>query len=599
MNDLTAALSQIASQPVPRKLQAFIIDDEVVDIGIPSLAEWGELKDSLMGSNVALHDEVMKFLEDSGHNVNQAPSVEVFRDAISAAKSKLGVDNLKADDSAACERYLGRKHLLQSVSEFLDKLGFAVVPYNKEPTFDPTALPFLCLVDYQIYPESDAGATATSIFSKLMQLCQSKEAPPFVILMSKKLSDNDADKWAELAEKAGFFRSNYAFLNKDNFLRSEGYLEYLIRHFLHHRELTQAYYLNVQSFVLEAHKIAHEVSTRLLQVTPPEAIFFKEKVDKEGSSLAKELRFLFSETLAHRLQESPELTKQTRNFEEIISRGGVPVPYKQTRSALHKLYADWLHSPCDSSLNEPDFGDVYEDAGKRLYLILTQECDIATRGKSLGASVRVLAIEGEIRAKSMGNSDGDYYIDKPYYDKANDRLEWVWWNLKKPVVFLGLDFAGSPIDGGMEFTAPKLNKKYHLRTSHAEDIQHRFAMRMTKVGLNLMPDFIQMHFVKCEASIPAHADLILYELRTKKKLALAPESHAVCREINAGSLISADLIKKLSNFIDIETFHGSLKSENLLMIRNGNCLQLVKLTRQNSNTPAWKGSEKEPLSLGV
>lgn len=592
MEELKQALGQMAAGG-PR-LKAVIIDDDFESLGVPSFAEWMTLRDELQETAPKLFDNLLECLLAQKHNPQEAPSIDLFAVAV----TKLTVTP-SATETVSLNTYTRSEHLLQKLRRFLDQLGFDVSCFTKQPKFVHTELPFLCLVDYQILPEEESGDTAQRIFEQLMSCAEAAQRPPpFVILMSKALSDDDVNKWTALAERAGFFRFNYGFLNKEQFLSSSAHLTFPLLHFVKHEKLSKAYFLQMNSLVTEASGVARNVARKLFQVTPPEALLFRERAFEEGTSLSSELTSLFAELFSSDVQASAKVVARMDILEQVITEHGVPVPHRQQRSALHRLYAELLHKHCDGEDIAPGFGDIFEDANGTYFLVLSQECDLAGSELRQRKTDRVIAVEGVLRNGLPTKADGDMVIAKPIFIPGNEQPMWLWWNLMRPAVLPFSLFASTLVGEFAEEpfvpVRPTLNKRWKLRFADAEDIQHKFATRMTRVALSIMPEFVHVHSFRCSRNgqiIDGTPPVYVYEVQKEKKIALAPESQGTCYALDNGSFMSEALIAKLSVFVSIDTFRQELESESLLAFAEGDNLLLAKTTTDfKRGKKPWKGS---------
>jgi hypothetical protein len=138
----------------------------------------------------------------------------------------------------------------------------------------------------------------------------------------------------------------------------------------------------------------------------------------------------------------------------------------------------------------------------------------------------------------------------------------------------------------------RLKKRWKLRFADAEDIQHGFATRITRVALSVMPEFIQVHTFRCSRDgeiIDDSPPIYIYQVQ--KKFALAPESQGTCHAIDNGGFMSDSLIKTLSLFVTYEEFQKALDQEQLLALSEDGHLLLTKATKQyRKGKKSWKGS---------
>src|ERR1700736_2975837 len=116
MDELKQALAAITDGGAA--LNAVIVDDEFEGIGVPSFAEWTELKDTLQ-ERPDFHDALMERLVALGHNPDDPPATALIATAI----SQLAITP-NDTQRAALDLYTRSKHVLQRLQDFLQSLGF-------------------------------------------------------------------------------------------------------------------------------------------------------------------------------------------------------------------------------------------------------------------------------------------------------------------------------------------------------------------------------------------------------------------------------------------------------------------------------------------
>jgi hypothetical protein len=584
MTELREELARMANSG--RLLKAIIFDDEIDDDPTPPLEFWMDLREQL----AELELPILNFLEENGHNSHHAPSLSLMRRAFEEFQPR---EDSKA--AKALRSYMEYRSVLQKLKDYLEALDFQVTCSRGVPEIDPTSPPLLCLVDYQILPEGDDGDTATAFFRGLMESAQENDfPPPYVFLMSKALTEKDAERWARLAELAGLFRFNYGFLNKDKFNRDPLNLSFPLLHHLKHDSLSIAYFEQVRAISNEAQQIAKSAVQRIFQVTPPEFLCFKSRVVDEGGNLAQELLKVFSALFSAGLRESPAIEAKMGELETVFTADRVPVPYRQSRSALHRIYSEFLFQKCRGSNHDPQFADVYEIADDRFALIVSQECDLMSGGKRERKVDRVVAIEGVLRESEPTKSDGQAIVGKPIYFLESDKRMWLWWDVSSPLVIPLERFTKS---GRVKkfHQVKRLVKRWELRAADAEQIQNLFSSAITRVGTEISPEYVSsLGFLCFEDDELIEGSPVVHIYRTmvgrKAMVAIAPESQVDLLSVKGGGFISPDCLTSLSGYVPIEDFVRKLGANGLMPFEIGADLRLTKVTQAYKNgKKAWKG----------
>jgi hypothetical protein len=223
-------------------------------------------------------------------------------------------------------------------------------------------------------------------------------------------------------------------------------------------------------------------------------------------------------------------------------------------------------------------------------LILSQECDLATGEARPRKTDRVIAIEGELK-NTFPQGAGEMIIAKPVIVPGSEQRTWLCWNLGRPVILPLSAFDETQKTASSESSRHVLERKWKLRFADAEDIQHKFATRMTRVALNVMPEFINEHAFRLSRDnevIDEAPPIYIYQVQDK--FALAPESQGACHAVDNGGFMSDALIKKLSAFVTRETFQKTLEEEQLMPWAEGDQLLLAKTTQEfRRGKKPWKG----------
>jgi hypothetical protein len=566
-----------------------IVDDDFDLVGIPDLPAWLELKE-VLASNPVVEDTVMERLETLNHNLSDAPPTALLEESLR------GVDTA-GDDAirGAVEKYLKSEHLLTGLQNCLTELGFSVQSYSSKPKFPPDKLPFLLLVDYQLYPEHISGATAQSIFEDLMSASkQSSKPPPFVVLMSKGVAETDTWIWMGLAQRAGFFRFNFDFLHKEAFTRNRASLYFILVNFLRYLGVSRAYFEQMQALETEGTNIVSRVMRRLFQITPAEAQIFQYRMRVEGSSLAAVFTHLFADHLVKGINESDHIQASTMRLEHAIDKEGIPVVQIEQCGQLHHLYADLLHQPVVArDGNSPQFGDIFEREGT-FYLVLSQECDLAFGEERKVRADRVLALEGTVRPREATSDDGQI-ISKPFWSLPEGETAWLWWHLGKPVVIPYAYFAGAipPAEEPFLQPAPQYRKRLKLRFADAEQIQHAFASHVTRVATDVQPHPVVRHRATLsDEEGTSTAQVHLYVLRHDEDqfIAIEPDSRPQCLNLGNSPFMSAGLVLSLSGFQSLATFKKLLLAEQIFAGVVDDRLILIKYSaKRPRGVSEWKG----------
>lgn len=565
-----------------------IIDDEFEQIDIPSLAAWTELKQALQ-QNPAIEEVIIDRLESLGHNPTDPAPKDLLKDSFKEIDL-----SANAEMQTALKKYLGTEHFLILLESYFKKLGFEVQRFSAKPKFTGEELPFLILVDYQLYPEAESGKTALTIFQDLMETCaKSSKSPPFVILMSKGVDEKDTWIWMGLAERSGFFRFNFEFLHKEAFNRNPTALSFILSTFLRYQGVSRAYFEQMEALRRETFNIASTVVRRLFQVTPPECEIFRSRMQTEGSSLASAFTVLYGDHLLKGISESLSVQQSTAALENAIAKEGLPVAQVEQCGKLHQLYADLLHqAPLAQSGNSPQFGDIFQN-GNKFYLIISQDCDLLFGDHRAVKVDRVLAIEGTIRYRDATTDDGPV-ITKPFSSDPDGETSWMWWQLAKPIVISYNDFAGAmkPIEEPFLEAAPLYRKRYRLRFADADQIQQAFASHLTRVATEVHPHPIR----RCEARLQDEGRasttvvrLYIFQHDEEQFAAIEPSSRMHFLRVGATDFMSSGLILRLSRFHTLKDFRTQLHSEGIFPGEEDGKLFLIKYTKRPRGISEWKG----------
>jgi hypothetical protein len=580
---LQACVRSLSNQP-----RAVIIDDEVTSRDEKDLADWIALKETLQ-CNVSLYAKICERMLALSLSVDAPPTSEEWR----TIEEGLGIDDRNV--KLAIDKYEKQKHVLETLACFLGEVGFDLTFLSARPTLSALHNADLYLVDYQIDPEDHAGDTAVGLIGDVMKAADSAvRSPPMVVLMSKALKSDDVDKWDAVAVRSGYFRFNYDFLNKNDFKLDPALFSLLLLNLLQHRRVADCYYKQIRCLRKEATIIADRVMNDLFQVTPPEAQVFKTRREREGKTLGEEFTNLFIEHFALGLEKSMPVQERMKEMESVVADHGVLPPSSPHRHALHKLYAKLLHADQPASASAfPEFGDIYEDADRKYVLVLTQECDLARRGNGEARVDRVLGIEGMLKDSDVTSEDSTSIISKPILACGDDTLRWLWWDLRKPVVV--------PYEA---VCRPPFKKVWRLRFPEAEDIQQQYSASLTKIGLDLVPEFVVQHQCRLfsarrNAFLPS--SVVLYEIVQEKRtlLALSPSDSRALFFNMQHPFLSVERLVEIGVFCPKADFLQKLKQEKIFVCTDPDGLMLLKTTNGSVELPQgvalWqpKGEEAE------
>lgn len=543
------------------EVAAWIVDDEVTKMDLVDEPDWLIFLNALQ-PQVEAYDELIVALRAQGYT----SGVPTLTELTEAAKAFA----LPESARPALDRCLKPSHILAQLSSLLGELGFQVTRYASDAEARSRPVPFLLFLDYQMKPEVEPGSRAQELLRGFMNTShESGRVPPFVVLMSQNIDQNDMKTWTQFVEKAGFFRFHFDFLQKESFRRKPSDLCFSVLSFLRYRQVSEAYFQQVQAIQGEISKISTTVAQDLLQVTPSEARMYESRMHYEGLPLSKALSNLFAESVTAKLSTSVAIAGSMSNLEAAVSREGLPAVEIPEFGRLHALCSELLHRPASSD-GPPEFGDIYVNGSGRFFLILTQECDTATGEDRNANSDRLLAVEGELRDDEAPR-DSRAIICKPFVEertsdglKQERRNKWCWWHLDRPTILkVEKPVVSASAPSGGSATLPELVRRYTLRFLDADQIQLAFAAHLMRVGTSVHPSPVtkaQVHMEGAEAeeSVEVYTMEQVVENGKKRKFAaVCPGSRSRCLELG----VSANLILRLSQFTELTQFKNELQRE--------------------------------------
>lgn len=572
---VTTAVASIPSRNV------LIVDDEQPYADFPTQEAWSELKDALQ-EVPAVYSAFLELWEKEGRNLNEPPSAEVIRTIVTRTEND---DTMLAE---AVNRYTQSKHVLAQIRDLLGELGFTVSMHSHAPELDSAAPPFLVLVDFHFEGEAHEGQNAERTIGALMR--PSFRTPPFVLLMSKRLDPADCERWIKIAERSGFFRFNYDFLPKQAIQSSAAYLYFAILNFVQHSAVSETYFQQMRTLETEAKRIAESVTKEIFQVTPPEAQMFARRMRTEGQPLGQVFTDLFVQQLASAIGNSTPVRAAMKVFEEALATEGLPTAEIREHGNLHKLYSQLLHSTAIDSGSAPSFGDIFESDGGGLYLVLSQECDIASGDGRSPKSNRVLVLEGVLKDRAADGQDGSI-VSKPFWE-AGRTQRWLWWNLRKPTIlpYSSLFPLQQTSLDCLEGDIPRFYRRFKLRFAEAEEIQNAFAFNLARVATDVLPSPITKFRCRCANELNDRCilgeALCFYRLAIggERYISVAPESKVASLGTDENPFLPPEIALQLSRFVTVKQFKKLLQQTRIMPIgEEGELRILFKFSRKAPN----------------
>jgi hypothetical protein len=580
---VAAAVSSIPSRNV------VIVDDEQPYADFPTQEAWSELKDALQ-EVPTVYGAFLTLCEVAGRSPDEPPPAELIQNIV----KELGEAGTQLTGALAL--YAQSKHVLAQIRDLLRELGFSVSMHSHTPELDSSAPPFLVLVDFHFEGEEHEGQNAERTIGALMR--PSFRVPPFVLLMSKRLDPADCERWMKIAERSGFFRFNYDFLPKQAIQHSSAYLYFAILNFVQHSAVSETYFQQMRTLEAEAKRIAETVTKEIFQVTPPEAQMFARRMRTEGQPLGQVFTDLFVQHLASAIENSISVRAAMKVFEDALVTEGLPTAEIREHGNLHKLYSQLLHSTAVDSNAAPSFGDIFENGGGGLYLVLSQECDIASGDGRNAKSDRVLALEGILQNRAAEGQDGPI-VSKPFWEAGRPQ-RWLWWNLRKPAVlpYSSLFPHHQTSLDSLEGDPPRLRRRFKLRFAEAEEIQNAFAFNLARVATDVLPSPITKFRCNCANELPDGCCTLgeplcfyMLVLSDERYISVAPESKVASLGTDEHPFLPAELALQLSRFVSINQFKKLLQQNKIMPIAGGS--ELRTLLKFKARTPKgvseWTG----------
>jgi hypothetical protein len=553
--------------------RAALIDDELSAKDEPRLDKWMNVRE-LMQTDGEFYAKLLQGFEQAGLSPEVAPSGGVLKGLAKAAGEPRDQNVQKA-----ISEYGQQQHVLQKFQTFLQEIGFQLDLFPNRPT-ELNLLEYdLFLVDFQLEGGEEAGETAVKLFRDLMEISSSKQkTPPMVILMSKAISADDVKKWESVAHDSGYFRFNYDFISKTDFDQDQSVLSLLLFNLLEHKPVADLYFKLIRGLLEETHLVSRLVAKDLFQVTPSEAQIFNKRIKAEGDKLSEVFTQLFAKLLQRGISASAALRDTMQELDKAVEPG-LLVPTKGHRDTLHRLYSRLLYASCDGGDPRPQFGDVYKDETEKWFLVVSQDCDLILRGEKGAKVERVLAVEGALFDRDLLPGDPDSIISKPIRQGDEDAPQWVWWNLRKPAV---IEYA--------EITKAPYVKRFRLRFEEAESIQNEFASSLTRVALDLMPNYVSRRecrlFSERQNGFLGSGVALYQAVHGETTLmALAPDYKGLFFALQY-PFITLEKLLKFGRFMPEAEFLRELSQEKIFIFEEGDSLVMFK--SKTGNPPLGK-----------
>lgn len=543
---------------------AVIVDDELNADDGRSLADWQTFT-TILQRDTAFYNSFDDFLNERNHNIESPPNLELWKEL---SQSLIFPDDSEIRD--AVRKYEEREQIVSRLTSFLQDIGFTIRSFDSKPNISDIRSAHLFLVDYQLVPESDDGESAKRLFSELMAACkESTTPPPLVILMSKKSEPTDAVSWEDVGSSAGFYRCNFDFINKSAFENEPAILSLALMGMLQHKPVADAYFKQLCACSAAAYKEVETVLSNLFQVTPSEALIFKDKIKNEGVGLAEICCNLFTTHLSRRLERSSEVRAEMETFAEAVSSEGIMAPRSTCRNTLFRLHAELLFEPCQESDNSPPaFGDVYSLVSDEYLLLLSQACDLQLRADGRPTKEQILTIKGVLKNRDRQKGESESIRSRPVLMEG-DQLKWLHFDIAHPFI-VTFD----------QLRNKAFIKKFRMLSDHAQDIRHAFIYQLTRVGLDILPEFVfhsrcVLYSERHHQLLPGDIGLYQIGIGQSASFAISPDCKALYVGHGKHPFVSPDKITELGRFRKRFEFHTALMELRIVMRSNENTGSIV------------------------
>lgn len=588
ITQLTERITKLMeSNDLPKS--AFIIDDEWGQQNTPSLAAWNAFKQAISAEPESYANFSMQ-LKEAGHDQDSPLSADVLDKIYSAISI---ISPLMRSEK---EKYLGEKRSLTEAETILKSLAFDVKPFSAAPIFQEVGIPSLLLIDFHLSDSEFEGETATEIFAAIMTISRERKVPPpFVILMSKKLLRTEMGIVLKLAQDSGFFRFNYDFVPKSEISQNPVHLYFAILRLFGHAAASKAYFEQLVQLERETQKIATETAKRFFQITPAEIDIFRLRLENEGSDVPRALTKLFSEHVSAIVSNSPSIRQCFDGVDNAFSSHKSPIWDIGDHGPLFRLYSEILFSPVSATevKSHPQFGDVYHTQNGQYFLVISQECDLA---RGAGKTPNILVITGRRTSQPppRGQVDGETSTAFPLSDPETGSLVWITWIIKEPMTVKRQELFQNGDDSIADAADPSISrestykKKFRFRVIEAEYIQQLFASRLTRVGMDIIPNAITYF----SASVKHTPQELGYTVEAccvkdsddKWRVALLRPTQLLTAVPN----LSFEMMCKLGAFLKLAEFTDVLKEIGLTARSEDDAKDLILGVKGRTSDP-WHG----------
>ncbi|MEH0021515.1 MAG: hypothetical protein V6Z89_17810 [Desulfobacter sp.] len=561
---------------------AIIIDDDWDEEIVFQPVSWNTFVNDLEEEYPDIYNSLIDFLEEKRSGIDE-PLIETLWFEFKS-------EYLSSDDEQLLDivnNFESKKNDLHELKGQLEEIGFSVKCFDRPPTNEELIKGNIFFLDYQMKIERNQGETATSTLKALIDNYNKKELShiPLTVLMSKNIKQSDSERWGGIAKKAGFFRLNYNFLNKNHFVANKSILSLLLKDMLSFQPVAKAYYKQMHRVQEISKSLIDEAILNLFQVTPSEVNLFRTRIKNEGTSISQYFLDLFSDYLKKEIKVSDSVSEAMDSFDEVTNAAEIIPPIKMNRGELLKLSVQTMYTQETLCEKEPSFGDIYQvkDQSDRYLLVISQECDLIN-SESRQAINNVLCLNG-VKTQDSKNQQGNRIIVKPWMEK--EKLYYMKWDTINPCIVFYDAFQND--DGFI--------KKCQLRKQDAESIQQVFANSITRVGTDITPEPLNYHkgrLFEDQDGKPVDLNKSISICENNGQLAIVPNYNDLYNGV-ADEFFPYNEIEQLTQFKPFDEFKNRIEKIGIKAFIAENNDGLVLYKSKNNNLRSLKTLKKAAM----
>ena len=375
-----------------------------------------------------------------------------------------------------------KQRLRRELKLSVKSVGAAAAERRKKIVPDDSNVIFL---DFELRADEVRGTLSSAFVKRIYEQFKDRAAAPLVILMSSsKLSDDDLEAFQKQTE---LLSGMFYFVEKDDLFSVEK-LNYRLAAFaksLSTGQTMQRFIHQVEAGLAEAkRKVFRDI--RSLSIADY-AFLQSVRLNDDGQPMGEYLMWMFNAHLVRELGTS-ETVRAVEALVDDLKFDHLPPTQAKPSASLGALYSSAVMRPMDPLPAQPtnsasylQFGDLFQNNGKKVWLCITPACDLAFGdARPLPSDRSVLFLPGELLP-----------LDKPLksYQQRQPRTELIQLSGKTYRVVWNTKEVAQTKYGALQtfLNGKKIKRIARLNAPFAIEVQRAFAADLTRIGMPTPP----------------------------------------------------------------------------------------------------------------